>query len=102
MLKTGVHRKRGLVTIVHGDDSCAAGSVATLRWFGGQIRCRLEVATQVAGHPCVHSSLPREVKILHRVVGLIKGGFECETDPRHAELVIEPLGVGHLNGLVAS
>ena len=89
-----VHRNRGICTLVHGDDDFSFGNLGDLRWLDGQLRRRFEVKTQIAGDSSKDESLSEEIKMLNRVVRWTVAGFEYEVDPRHAEIIIEQLGVG--------
>ena len=79
------------MTFVHGDDYFTSGMQPDLDWLEEQLSAAYEIQTQKigAGEGC-----EREGKVLNRIVRYTEQGFELEADPRHAELIIEQLGVG--------
>lgn len=94
-----VHKDRGVMCLVHGDAFFTFGALGDLKWLSGKSKERFKVKTPIASDPIMDSELHSEVKILNRMVLWVKGGFEYEADPRHAQLVIEQLGSGNLRGL---
>ena len=44
--------------------------------------------------------MPVEGKVLNRIMRATPQGFELEADPRHAEMVIERLGLQSRKGVV--
>ena len=43
--------------------------------------------------------MDREGKVLNRIVRCVSEGWEVEADPRHAELIVEQLGIGSSRSL---
>lgn len=89
------HPKRQIWTLVHGDDYCSSGSAASLDWLQGVLEKRYEIKTQRFGD---HADLKGEKKlkggqVLNMVVRRTRSGLEHEADLRHAEVIIEQLGI---------
>ena len=91
------HAKRDILTLVHGDDYFSSGMQNDLDWLEGELASAYEIQTQKIG---AGSGCEREGKVLNRVVRYTDQGWQLEADPRHAELVIEQLGVGGSRSVV--
>ena len=91
-----VHEERDVWTLVHGDDYFSAGSKDSLSWLESELSKKYEIKTSRVGHG-THCSA--EGQILNRVVRATEQGYELEADPRHAELVIEQLGLQTAKGV---
>jgi hypothetical protein len=81
------------MTLVHGDDYVSSGRQADLDWMEIQLQAAYEIQTQKLG---LGENCVSEGKVLNRIVRCSKEGWSLEADPRHAELIIEQLGVGEL------
>ena len=90
------HPTRGIKTLVHGDDYVSSGDDQDLSWLEAELEKAYELKTQRLGTG-IGSKL--EGKVLNRVLRCTPGGWELEADPRHAELIIEQLGLGEDKGL---
>ena len=90
------HRVRGIKLLVHGDDYFSSGRAADLDWLQQELEKKYELKTQRVGRG---KHKLREGKVLNRVVRLTESGWEMEADPRHAELVVEQLGLENEKGL---
>ena len=91
------HPKRQITTLVHGDDYASSGYDAELKWLDRELRRRFEIKT------CVVSSSKEdlaETKILNRIIRVTPHGWELEADPRHAELIIEDMGLQNAKSVV--
>ena len=84
------HRKRGIMTLVHGDDYVSSGFSSDLTWLDGELSKAYEIKTQRLGRG---KGLMSEGKVLNRVLRATASGWEIEADSRHAELVIEQRGL---------
>ena len=85
-----VHKERDIWTLVHGDDYFSAGSKESLSWLETQLSEKYEIKTNRIGHG---KHCKPDGQILNRVVRATSTGFEMEADLRHAELIIEQLGL---------
>ena len=85
------HAERELMTLVHGDDYFTSGMQQDLDSLEGELAAASEIQTQKIG---IRDVCEHEGKVLNRIVRCTESGWELEADPRHAELIIEQLGVG--------
>lgn len=85
------HEPRGTRTYVHGDDYVSTGLPQHLQWMKIELERKYQVQTQLLGPESHHQ---QEIQILNRIVqwnGAIRLVYEA--DPRHAELIVEQLGL---------
>ena len=89
-------------TLVHGDDYWSAGTSKSLVWLQSISEERYEIKTQRIGKGPDGKGVQQstEGQVLNRVVRYSPGGCELEADFRHAELVIEQLGLEHSKAVV--
>ena len=92
-----VHPERRIVTVVHGDDFTSSGTEEDLLWLRDKLSEQFETKTNFVGHK---EGMPEEGKVLNRILRATAAGFELEADPRHAEMVIEKLGLQAAKGVV--
>ena len=90
------HPDRGVWTLVHGDDYCSAGYPGELDWLENVLSKRYDVTTQRIGDGNQRNGEPkaREGQVLNRVIRRTGSGWELEADLRHAELIVQQLGLG--------
>ena len=91
------HASRKIKCLVHGDDYVCAGDSSELEWLASMLKKEYEIKTQLLGP----AALP-EGKVLNRVVRWSSGGWELEADPRHAELIMEQLGIKSSGGITTA
>ena len=84
------HKERQIMTLVHGDDYVSTGLQTDLDWLETELSKAYEIQTQKVGPG---SNQDKEGKVLNRIVRCTGDGWEYEADPRHAELIVEQLGV---------
>ena len=84
---------RDITTLVHGDDYVSSGRQTDLDWMKIQLQAAYEIQTQKLG---LDEGCVSEGKVLNRIVRCSEEEWSLEADPRHAELIIEQLGVGEL------
>lgn len=90
------HPVRKVTTLVHGDDYAFSGYDKNLRWFDSRLKQRFEIKTTVIGSEDCDA---KEAKILKRIMRITEPGLELEGDPRHAELIMEELGLTASKGI---
>jgi hypothetical protein len=90
------HPERDIKTLVHGDDYVSAGSDESMDWLETELAKAYEIQTQKLGGSKGHKV---EGKVLNRILRHTASGWEIEADPRHAELVIEQLGLDNDGGV---
>jgi hypothetical protein len=84
------HPDKQIQTLVHGDDYVSAGSETSMTWLEQELSKAYEIQTQKLG---MGDGCQREGKVLNRILRCTEGGWEIEADPRHAEFVVEQLGI---------
>lgn len=91
------HTARNIVTLVHGGDYVSAASTKDLDWLEAQLAAAYEIQTQKLG---TQTGWERHGKVLNRVITCDAAGWKLEAGPRHAELIVEQLGVEDLRSAV--
>ena len=77
---------------VHGDDFTNTGDEDNLNWFLDKIKERFEVKHKARLGP--DKGDDKHVRILNRIITWCDHkGVQCEADQRHAEILIETMGV---------
>ena len=61
-----------------------------MTWLEEELSKAYEIKTQKLGMGKDHQ---QEGKVLNRIIRCTEAGWEIEADPRHAELVVEQLGI---------
>jgi hypothetical protein len=90
-----IHKKRDIWLMVHGDDYLSAGMRSSLDWLEDLLKKQYQIKTKRINH---RNSDESEGQVLNRVIRATKEGFEVEADLRHAELMIEQLGLSDAKG----
>lgn len=85
------HPARNLRLVVHGDDFTLLGHEPDLKWYRRGITAVVEVNFRGRIGPA--ATYLKAIRILDRVVQWTPEGFEYEADQRHAELIIQGLGL---------
>ena len=95
------HPTKDVWTLVHGDDYCSAGPSQSLDWVEDILAKKYEIKTQRIGEGKARSggNKKSEGQVLNRVVRKTKRGWELEADLRHAELIVEQLGLEPANAV---
>ena len=75
---------------MHGDDFASVGHRAALQWFLQKLESRFEIRTSVIG---TGVGEVREARVLNRILRITELGWEYEPDQRHAEMIVEQLGL---------
>ena len=75
---------------LHGDDFASVGSRAALKWSLQKLESRFEIKTSVIG---TGVGEVREARVLNRILRITELGWEYEPDQRHAEMIVEQLGL---------
>ena len=85
------HNVWNVKTLVHGDDFVSVGSRDGLEKFAIILEKRFEVKKNLIG--LGGGEEKKGCRVLNRVVRVSEQGWEYEPDQRHAELIIEELGL---------
>ena len=107
------HPRDGIKVLVHGDDFVASGERSKIIAFKEQLWKRFTIKSKVVGSGSQHVTHPdaalsgdkggwqegefcdekQEARILNRIVRWAPQGWEYEADQRHAELIIQAMGM---------
>lgn len=87
------HKDRNLLTLVNGDDYVTAGKQQDIDWLEVQLEVAYEIQMQKIA---LAKNCYLEGNFLNRIIRCGKDDWRLEADPRHAELIVEQLGVGNL------
>ena len=93
------HPERKLRVVIHGDDFTVLGFEKDLDWFRTRIEEKFEVKFRGRLGPGKNDD--KRIRILNRGIEWSETGIRYEPDRRHAELMIEALGLDqNSNGVV--
>ena len=84
------HAVKELVITVHGDDFTAAGPESDLKWFRDIMKSRYDIKETMLGP---ESHMAQEMRVLNRTISWRAEGITYEPDSKHAELIIEEMGL---------
>ena len=84
------HAARDISTTVHGDDFTSTGTARDLQWLDMKLREEFEMKTEVFGPD---PGQKRQARILNRIITWEDDGMHYEADQRHAEIIIDELGL---------
>ena len=84
------HENRNISVTVHGDDFTSTGRPRDLQWLDMKMKEEFEMTTEVFGPGPARK---QQVRILNRVLTWKEDGIDYEADQRHAEIIIEELGL---------
>ena len=80
--------------MVHGDDFISSGCTQGLKLLEERLGKRFEIKTSIVG---TGVDQVKEARVLNRVIRITEHGWEYEPDQRHAELIIEDMGMKEAN-----
>ena len=86
-----VHKTKCIPTSVHSDDFTTVGRKKDLDWFKATLSQKYELKETARLGP--DPSDDKEVRILNRIVRWTDESIEYEADPRHAEKLVQELGL---------
>ena len=90
------HPERRVRTVIHGDDFLSSADRADLRWLKGNLERKLDIKTTMMGPA---EGEVKEMKILNRIVRWTENGITYEAGPRHAEIILESMGLENANSI---
>ena len=76
---------------VHGGDFTAVGTRENLNYYEAELKKKFDLKAK--GRWSTEKDADMEIRLLNRIIRLKEDGVHYEADPRHAELIIESLGV---------
>ena len=77
--------------MVHGDDFTILGTEAAIRNVESEMRRKYQIKMRGILGPDRHDQ--REIIILNRILRWTSSRLEYEPDPRHAEIIVDEMGV---------
>ena len=90
------HRRWNIQTLIHGDDFVSVGNRDDIRKFKQNMESRFEIKTTIVGEAPQES---QEGRVLSRIIRITNDGWEYEPDQRHADMIIDALGLQHSKGV---
>ena len=92
------HADRQIRVGIHGDDFTILGNKESLDWYQKELSKEFEL--KVRGIIGPERSDDKSIRLLNRVFEWKPEGIICEADQRHAEIIVEQLGLnGRTKGL---
>ena len=85
-----IHATPNVQVFLHGDDFASVGNRASLQWFRERLEGRFEIKTSVIG---TGVGEVQEARVLNRILRIASNGWEYEPDQRHADMIVEQLGL---------
>ena len=90
------HPMRKMPIICHGDDFVATGKRKDLEWLEKSLQRKFDCKSKWIGP---RSEDPQSQQVLGRVITRTSEGIMYEADPRHAETLIEAMGLQEAKSL---
>ena len=90
------HAEWKVRVFLHGDDFASVGSREALRKFKTKMEQRFEIKTSVIGTGLGEA---QEARVLNRIIRITDRGWEYEPDQRHAEMIVEQVGLKEANSV---
>ena len=85
------HPERKISMTVHGDDFTSTARERDLKWLERQLSAKFEVKNEYLGPDTRHK---QSIRVLNRVITWTAEGLTYEADQRHAEIIVQELGLG--------
>ena len=76
--------------MVHGDDFISTGPDDSLKWMEQMLSKDFKIKTSKIGP---EKDDDKELKVLNRILRYTDSGIEMEADLRHAEIIVQQLGL---------
>ena len=85
------HKGKDIRAVVYGDDFTLLGDEISLDWFRAEIK--KEYACDMKARLGPDSGDDKSVRLLNRIVEWNNEGITIEGDQRHAEIIVQQLGI---------
>ena len=85
------HPTLGMSFVVHGDDFTAIGTKKNLDHYEAELNNKFDL--KVRSRLSNEEGTDKEIRLLNKIIRIKEDGAYYEADPRHAELIIQSLGV---------
>ena len=93
------HPTRDIAIVVHGDDFTAIGEDEDLDWYEASLGKYFEL--KLRGRLGAGDKDVKEMRILNRILRIDSQGLKYEADPRHAEILIQSLGISNAKSVIS-
>ena len=93
------HPTRDIAIFVHGDDFTAIGEDSDLNWYECELAKYFEL--KIRGRLGAGDQDIKEIRIINRILRIDDQGLKYEADPRHAEILIQSLGIANAKSVVS-
>ena len=87
---TFYNEQKQIYCMVHGDDFISTGSDESLKWMEQMLSKDFKIKTNKIGP---EKTDEKELKVLNRILRYTESGIEMEADLRHAEIIVQQLGL---------
>ena len=84
------HPRLDITCTVHGDDFTSCGPESAIEWFKAKLAGKYESKHSILGPGSKHE---KTIRVLNRVLSWCQDGIRYEADQRHADIVVEELGL---------
>merc|ERR1711884_491237 len=91
------HPRMDITCTVHGDDFTSCGPEYAVAWFQKKIEAKYESKHSTFGPGKGHES---SIRVLNRVLTWTAQGITYEADQRHADIIIQELGLEKAKSVV--
>ena len=85
------NQDRDTRVVIHGDDFTILGTEENLEWFRKKIQTKFEI--KFRGRMGPDPTDMKSIRILNRIVTWTSEGIEYEADQRHAEIIVQQMGL---------
>ena len=92
---TFYHPARDVKMVVHGDDFVIEGFEKDLKWVEGVLKAKYPLKMRGILGP--ENTDAKEIHVLNRLIRWTPDGITLEADPKHAEKMLEDMGMEHCN-----
>ena len=90
------HKGKSIYITVHGDDFTVVGGMRGIRWLSEKMKTKYELKLDILG-PKWEDECTQEIRILNRVISWEDQGLTYEPDQRHAEKLVQDMGMTKAN-----
>ena len=84
------HPRLNITCTVHGDDFTSCGPESAIEWFEGKMPAKYESKRSILGPD---SKREKIIRVLNRVLSWSSDGITYGPDQRHADIVVEEIGL---------
>ncbi len=89
-------KEKDIRVVVHGDDFTVLARTDDVQWVANQLAEKYTIKLRGVLGPNTELN---EITVLNRIIRWTRQGLEYEADPRHAEIIVNELGLGMSKGI---